>query len=297
MKIILSRKGFDSSAGGVPSPILPDGRLISLPIPDPRSQISYRNIQSHVPAQEQFHELTTHESSVSKLVTDLTRGRINATTRAHLDPDLVYSNLPRAIGWRPLFGQSGAAQGHLRNQQVDIGDVFLFFGLFQPVHKAVRNFTFDRSSPRKHIFFGWMQIGDIVPVSECPEAIRSWASYHPHYCHPQAAGNTLYIASDTLSIDGRQLNEFQGAGQFHSVSTTRTLTASDARAPSQWRLPLWFHPTRGKPPLSYHSNPIRWSKSNTHTNLQAASRGQEFVLNCNHYPEAFTWLQEIFAEV
>jgi hypothetical protein len=33
MKIILSRKGFDSSYGGYPSPILPDGKMVSLPIP------------------------------------------------------------------------------------------------------------------------------------------------------------------------------------------------------------------------------------------------------------------------
>jgi len=35
MKIILSRKGFDSKNGGIASPILPDGALLSLPIPDP----------------------------------------------------------------------------------------------------------------------------------------------------------------------------------------------------------------------------------------------------------------------
>ena len=29
MKIILSRKGFDSGSGGVPSPIFPDGQLLS----------------------------------------------------------------------------------------------------------------------------------------------------------------------------------------------------------------------------------------------------------------------------
>ena len=33
MKVILSRKGFDSSNGGVPSPIMPDGTLLSMPIP------------------------------------------------------------------------------------------------------------------------------------------------------------------------------------------------------------------------------------------------------------------------
>ncbi|MGO9273044.1 MAG: hypothetical protein ACLQOO_22875, partial [Terriglobia bacterium] len=33
MKVIFSRKGFDAEAGGVASPILPDKRLCSIPIP------------------------------------------------------------------------------------------------------------------------------------------------------------------------------------------------------------------------------------------------------------------------
>ncbi len=33
MKVVLSRKGFDSANGGIPSPIMPDGTMLSLPIP------------------------------------------------------------------------------------------------------------------------------------------------------------------------------------------------------------------------------------------------------------------------
>ena len=33
MKVILSRKGFDSVNGGIVSPILEDGTMISFPIP------------------------------------------------------------------------------------------------------------------------------------------------------------------------------------------------------------------------------------------------------------------------
>ena len=33
MKVILSRKGFDSQYGGYASPIITEGRMISLPIP------------------------------------------------------------------------------------------------------------------------------------------------------------------------------------------------------------------------------------------------------------------------
>ena len=34
MKIIISRKGFDSGSGGFPSPIMPDGTLLTTPIPE-----------------------------------------------------------------------------------------------------------------------------------------------------------------------------------------------------------------------------------------------------------------------
>lgn len=44
MKIILSRKGFDSGYAGYPSPILPNGELISLPIPDFSKDIRYEDL-------------------------------------------------------------------------------------------------------------------------------------------------------------------------------------------------------------------------------------------------------------
>lgn len=48
MKVILSRKGFDSSNGGIPSPIMPDGTLLSMPILDsagiPFSDIAWKGM-------------------------------------------------------------------------------------------------------------------------------------------------------------------------------------------------------------------------------------------------------------
>jgi hypothetical protein len=118
MKIIFSRKGFDSASGGLPSPILPDGRMLSLPIPDKRSPISYSDIG-------------WHEYNLGTLVSELTNGRIHASDAAHLDPDLLQGSLVRHASWVPIFGQTGAAQGHLRKTGVEQGDVFLFFGLFR----------------------------------------------------------------------------------------------------------------------------------------------------------------------
>ena len=52
----------------------------------------------------------------------------------------------REPGWRPLFGQEGAAETHLANQGVGTGDVFLFFGLFRPVEKAGDGWRYVRGS-------------------------------------------------------------------------------------------------------------------------------------------------------
>lgn len=44
MKIILSRKGFDSTAGKIPNPILPDGTLLSFPIPAKEDKLTYADL-------------------------------------------------------------------------------------------------------------------------------------------------------------------------------------------------------------------------------------------------------------
>jgi len=50
MKIIFSKKGFDTSFGKKPSPIFPDGSMISLPIPDAYSNCPYAAIASPHPS-------------------------------------------------------------------------------------------------------------------------------------------------------------------------------------------------------------------------------------------------------
>src|SRR5687768_10897447 len=118
MRVILSRKGFDSGYGRVPSPVLPDGRMISLPIPDKDAPVAYAAIKRD-------------EILLSGLVDDLTKGKIPPRFLAHLDPDLDRDAVVRPSGWRPIFGQSGAALGHLRKLGVVAGDLFLFFGWFR----------------------------------------------------------------------------------------------------------------------------------------------------------------------
>lgn len=100
MKLVLSRKGFDSGSGGGPSPIV-DGRPISLPIPAKQ-----------------------HNDNSSTRYGDLGLGQFVRDGRALCHHD------PHFADGRVAFGQQGAASAHLANQGVGVGDVFLFFGLF-----------------------------------------------------------------------------------------------------------------------------------------------------------------------
>ena len=91
MKIILSRKGFDTENGKIPNPIMPNGRLCPLPIPYPRDTLKLRNVRFG-------------DSRLSDIVASLSND-IRPETIVHLDPDLQREARPRRRGWRPAFGQ------------------------------------------------------------------------------------------------------------------------------------------------------------------------------------------------
>lgn len=283
MRLILSRKGFDSRSGGCPSPILPDNAMLSLPIPDEDSNVPYS-------------ALSPRQMEVGRLVAELTGHRKRPNHSAHLDPDLESSAFPRSPGWRPLLGQTGAAQGHLRKQNVGVGDLFLFFGLFQHVEQSDEAWRFVRSSRELHTLWGWLQIGEIHKVAALSSDDLPWARYHPHFLGNRGFGNTLYVAADKLCLDGKRF-DVPGAGIFPRFSEQLLLTdLTDENTRSlltQWRLPAVFFPDSGKPPLSYHGKSWRWRRSEdlAYCGLRSVSRGQEFVLDLDHYPEVLDWLE------
>ncbi|WAG79112.1 hypothetical protein LMK08_00130 [Metapseudomonas furukawaii] len=281
MRIILSRKGFDSASGGCPSPIFPDGRLLSLPIPDKTSPIAYRDIR--------FANL-----DVGELVAQLSDEPRRATHFAHLDPDLRPEALPRQAGWCPLLGQTGSAQGHLRNQGVQPGDIFLFFGLFRAVARNHQGWCFKAGEAACHLIWGWMQIAEIVKVDSLPSESLPWARYHPHFACGRDPANTLYLAAEQLSLKDTP-SGYPGAGVFQQFDERLRLTAPQAALPSLWRLPNWFYPQPGRPCMSYHTDPTRWSLDGTDCRLQSAARGQEFVLDIAATPEALPWLTAMLA--
>lgn len=275
MRLILSRKGFDSSSGGCPNPIFPDGSMLALPIPDASSIVRY-------------DEINHNGQPIGELVSQLSKGRIKATDGAHLDPDLVFSAYPRQKDWKPVLGQHGSAQGHLRNQDVQAGDLFLFFGLFNDVERVGQRWQYVQGSRPRHVIWGWLSVGSVLNVVDLKEKQKAWLSYHPHLQSAEARNNCLYISSAST------LGCLPGSGLF-SYHDKLCLTDSKSSRPGIWCLPPWFYPDR-RTPLSYHNKLTRWRLDENKCLLDCVARGQEFVLNLEAYPEGIAWARDLICE-
>jgi hypothetical protein len=281
MKIILSRKGFDSASGGSPSPLV-DGTLVPLPIP-------YRG-DPHT-----YEMVTINGHRLGQMVEDLTGCRIRKSDNCHFDPDLdSRSLLPlrRAAGWRPAFGQTDAAQSHLARHGIGKGDLFLFFGWFREAERANGVWRFVRGAPNLHVIYGWMQINDVIPLphgSRATGRLKPFAG-HPHLNSRYRGSNTLYVGANHASVAGLT---GPGGGVFKKISPSRILTDTSQSKRSVWKLPGWVHPTRGTI-LSYHGSPQRWRVDRQQCVVNTVGRGQEFILTTPHLKQSCTWLQDVF---
>ena len=269
MRVIFSRKGFDGTFGGCPSPIV-DGRPVPLPIPTAQpSAITYGQL----------------EGDYAAMVTDLTRFRHRAGTACHLDPDIDRSCLPRREGWRGAFGQIGAALGHLENQGVGAGDLFLFWGCYRPAEKRLGTWTF--TGPTVHMLYGWLQVGRyhrLGPDGSHVLSHRPWLADHPHARPGWGNRNGLFVAADTVRVPGFRL-ERPGWG----VLGRGVQLSAPGQMPSTWRVPDWLHPERGGVGMTYHP-PHRWSANGA---VRCAPRGQEFVAHVGDDVRVGTWLSAI----
>lgn len=106
--------------------------------------------------------------------------------------------------------------------------------------------------------------------------------------------NVVYLAAERLVLPGLE-RTIPGAGLFLGFTPKLRLTGPESSRPSLWLLPEWFHPKKRASVLTYHGGPARWQKSKAGVTLASASRGQEFVLECDDYPEAINWLHELLS--
>lgn len=284
MKIIFSRKGFDSGYGGIPSPILPDGTILSMPIPNEEDHIGYRQLL--IPNERKTYWQILRELLRNKKLNE-GKTKISLDQRrdyhCHFDPDLRRGSLKkgRGKGWLPCLGQIEAAQGHLRNEGIRKGDLFLFFGWYK--FTELRNGTLcykkDNYIDGFHMFFGYLEIGKILKNKEIITDTPSWLMSHPHYRLKRRRNdksNAIYISTRKLSWN----KNLPGGGTFKFHKDLILTKENQSR--TKWNLdPKIFKDLE----ITYH--PDAWKNGG----FKAAAKGQEFVVHADQ--KAVNWAKKL----
>lgn len=220
MKVILSRKGFDSANGGIASPIFEDGTMISFPIPCKADSDTYSNLEYQ-------------GKSYAEILKELKyKGE---TYNCHVDPDLDTTRRKQRVdGWFPAFGQIDASATYLKNIGVAPGDIFLFFGNFHCVEKNDGSYRYIRRSGDFYkdkdiqVVWGYLQVGGIITNAEEQKAI----AWHPHSqaYRTENSTNVIFKAAEKLTFDEGK----SGAGLLN-FDRKRVLTLEGATK-ATWKM-------------------------------------------------------------
>lgn len=226
MKIILSRKGFDSANGGIVSPIMEGGTLVSFPIPSDDK--------------DSFDDLIYCNQPYSQILKDLKYKENPKYPNCHVDPDLSQDRRKiRIDGWCPIFGQVNSSAIYLRDTvKIQPGDLFLFFGNYHKVeflngkYQYIKNTGDFYSDNDLQLIWGYLQVGKIIIN---PEEQRKYC-WHPHSDREKYKedSNVMFVASDKLSFN----ENMPGAGVL-KYREDRVLTAKGCTKATWIKRPVY----------------------------------------------------------
>lgn len=311
MKVIFSRKGFDSSYGGFPSIILPKemGRkMISFPIPekgvkedgtyyDKETKKKYKQTDQKIKGMDaediKFVIDDKTELTLAEIFTQLQfkenkikvagKKQLFNETIFHYDPAIqtindTNGNETRGLHGYAAFGQSKAAAGHLLNKGIKEGDIFLFFGTFKYTELREEKITYKREK-EFHALWGYMVVDDVISVDN-EKGEKQFEKYknkypdlkdHPHFMNR----NNKYEKSDkNIIICGKNFGTFNFKKNIHKLTR-------DGKSKSFWKLPSCFKDAS----VSYCTEKVEDPKR-----FQSASIGQEFVVTNFDEKEMKWWL-------
>ena len=205
----------------------------------------------------------------------------------------------RPANWGGAFGQVAAAQGHLANNAIGKGDLFIYFGWFREVEQVHNKWQFKKDAKDLHVIYGWLYVDEVISVEGNVKNILEkypWLTHHPHLMGSwNNTNNTIYIGSQSLP---EAISETKsGFGVFDTIRDIQILTDTRKSNRTLWRLPASFYPREGLTPLTYNHAP-NWTIENEDSDLvilRSASRGQEFILDLENYPGVNNWLKELFS--
>lgn len=216
MKVILSKKGLDSSNSNKPI-LIQEGKLMPfIPIPSVEDKLKYSNINEYKDLTAYFRD----GKNKLKYSIDINNISQEVVLGCHLDPQLKdYFSCGENKKFRATFGPNTNWVGYL---DVKVDDIILFFGYYQ-----------EGNNIAKHTIFGYMQVDKIVKINkddimigeeriEKSDIEKSEYSYLKNNPHFDKENETIYIAKQEFTL-GKNI---KGYG-FFKYNPCLELTGSD----------------------------------------------------------------------
>ncbi len=287
MKVILSRKGFDKAAGGCSSLII-DNKYISIPIPDDKTDLKYKdvnicgyNIQTLF---DNYDYRGKHkiEPALEKNVNDK-KIKLKIDT-CHLDPNIE----------KGVFGQcddnGSNAATHLKNQGIGQGDLFLFFGWFRKYDLEQHHFT----GRDMHCIYAYLKVGKVFDLNNAADVKEAQKLYpeHPHIKYMSKYNtnpkNPHFLFAANINDELISGSGIPSCGRLNlivekdeeTIDNPSTVLTMPGMSRSNWKLPMIFYNCG----MTYHTDTPteHWFKlDNNFCQLKSVSRGQEFVIPKN----------------
>ena len=209
-------------------------------------------------------ELSFKGHKLAKLLTDLNYNWDKYGDNFHFDP-MIQSLLPDKLSLG-AFGQSGAALGHLKINQICKGDVFLFFGTF--CESYFENDKLKRYAMMHpfHAIWGFLEVDELIDIDPSQSDIENQLlkTYTSLMYHPHIQNRELYKHKNIIYIG-------KNYGTFRYDQSLR-LSKNNFKK-SIWELPQDFREVK----IS-HVKPSDIQKDPPRVDLVTACKGQEFVL-------------------
>lgn len=262
MKVVFSRKGFDSSNGGFASPIFPDGTLFLVPIPDKKTSVSYGDLNFHYQGEP-----------IQKILNDLTNQTINSGKirsydyfsnkfKCHLDPMVIENKNFKGI----VFGQEGSSASHLIKKNIQRGDIFLFFSWSKEVEKINGKWQYKKNSPDIHLIWSFMEVDKVIQLEDGKNLDSLLKTYsflekHPHIETERKSPNVIFLSK-----------------KYKKFKLKKGLILTDIdnyRGRSFWKLPKFFY----QPHAFSYLKKNKFTICNNSVLIESPKIGQEFVLD------------------
>jgi hypothetical protein len=292
MKLVLSRKGFDSGSGGCLSPYNHDtGEYIWFPIPEKVNSYSNQIRYSDVLVKNGYLSSLkgSNLSEVYKSLKGMDRVKLRKNERVSIDDSELFAHFDPMLGTPPWivkndsckigmgFGQFNAAP-QLGNHNVNEGSIFLFFGGFQS------------TSNRKiagHYLYGWLKVKKRIETYEdCKKIIEPYnLHHHPHITEAafkRNKKNYILLPDQWLYED---LN-IPGCGYFTTLNDSLLLSSNKESNRATWKLPIFFYQNLTQVHLK------TWENTQDGFCTVKTGIGQEFITELSEKGE--DWLRELF---